>query len=100
MIIWKSSAVVDFGDYCGDHPIRDLSNAEGDDAMDLVGLLRGYPGEWVQAEGFRDRLHLHRLMLEMGYLAHHLRQRPDHPAVAFHVRGLRSTLKWLLSRGW
>lgn len=95
----RVSAIVDFGDFCGDHPMRDLAIVDADE-MDLDAVLRGYRAEWVRGERFGDRLHLHRLTLEMGYLAHFLRDRPGHPAIPFHVRGLRSTLAWLLDHGW
>jgi Ser/Thr protein kinase RdoA (MazF antagonist) len=94
----RVAAVVDFGDCCGDHPIRDSAIVAAEETMDLAGILSGYPGEWVRAGSFLDRLHLHRLTLEMGYLAHHLQHRPDHPAVEFHIRGLRRTLGWLLKQ--
>ena len=94
------SAVVDFGDYCGDHLIRDLAIADEDEEMDVAGLLDGYGEEWTRDEQFEDRLYLHRLTLDMGYLAHFVRDLPGHPATAFHVRALRRTLDWLVDRGW
>jgi len=96
----RLSAVVDWGDFCGDHPVRDLAIAAGEDEMDLEAMLSGYRADWVSDRLFRDRLHLHRLSLDMGYLAYFLQYLPGHPAIPFHVRGLRSTLNWLLEHGW
>jgi Ser/Thr protein kinase RdoA (MazF antagonist) len=95
----RVSAIVDFGDFCGDHPIHDLTIVAADE-MDLDAVLRGYGAEWVRGEDFADRLHLHRLALEMGYLAHFLRDWPGHPAIPFHVQALRSMLAWLSDHGW
>jgi len=95
----RVSAVVDFGDFCGDHPVRDLATVAGEE-IDLASVLRGYGADWVSEELFMDRLQLHRLTLDMGYLAHLMRDRPGHPAIPLHVRGLRSTLAWVLDHGW
>lgn len=96
----RFSAVVDFGDFCGDHPIRDLAMADEDEEMDLAGLLEGYADDWTRGERFEDCLYFHRLTLDMGYLAHFLRELPGHPSTAFHVQALRATLDWLLNQGW
>jgi Ser/Thr protein kinase RdoA (MazF antagonist) len=94
------SAVIDFGDYCGDHPVHDLAALLGVEHVDFPALLRGYPGDWVRTASFEDRLYLHRLTLDMGYLAHFLQHRPGHPEVPTQARALRTTLEWLLARGW
>jgi Ser/Thr protein kinase RdoA (MazF antagonist) len=94
------SGVVDFGDFCGDHPVRDLAVVHEAEEMYLAGILRGYSGDWVRGAQFEDRLYLHRLTLDMGYLAYFMRERSDHPGVAFHSHALRATLDWLLRRGW
>jgi aminoglycoside phosphotransferase (APT) family kinase protein len=92
--------VIDFGGYRGDHPIHDfaLLAMEGYEA-DLESLLTGYPDDEVRRDRFAERLHLHRLTLEMGYLAHHI-QIPGYPESALVTPGLRHTLAWLLARGW
>jgi aminoglycoside phosphotransferase (APT) family kinase protein len=92
--------IIDFGGYRGDHPIHDfaLLAMEGYEA-DLDSLLTGHPDDEVQRDRSPERLHLHRLTLEMGYLAHHI-QIPGYPESALVTPGLRHTLAWLLARGW
>jgi Ser/Thr protein kinase RdoA (MazF antagonist) len=96
----RVSGVVDCGDFCGDHPIRDLAIVHEAEEMDLAAILRGYSADWVRGDQFEVRLYLHRLALDMGYLAYFMRERPHHPWITFHSRQLRATLGWLQTHGW
>jgi len=91
--------VIDFGMAQGGHPIHDFATL----AMVRTGLtpervLIGYPASDFVRDRFDLRLHLHRLALEMGFLAHHVRIQ-HYPEIKENTRGLRETLEWLGSQG-
>ena len=93
------SGVIDFGEYQGNHPIQDLATLSMMTGSRIEeGVRRGYMGAALLDDRFALRLRLHRLMLEVGYLAHHL-QIPGHPAAPLYARGLRRTLRWLRAYG-
>ena len=90
--------VIDFGQYEGNHPVHDfaLLSMMADERIESA-VRRGYAEVGILDDQFDFRLHLHRLMLEVGYLAHHI-QIPGHPEVPRYAQGLRSTLRWLRAR--
>jgi aminoglycoside phosphotransferase (APT) family kinase protein len=91
--------VVDFGMYQGNHPIQDLAViAMAETKMDLTKVLAGHPQRGRLSDRFEVRLHLHRLTLEMGFLAHHLRIQ-HYPEIESNRRSLRSTFDHLRDLG-
>ena len=91
--------VIDFGMYEGNHPIHDFAIIRmSSDAPTVEAIRRGYPDAAVLNDRFEWRLHLHVLMLQVGYLAHHI-QIPAHPEVSLYVKGLQATMRWLRGQG-
>jgi len=93
------TGVLDFGGHQGGHPVHDFA------VLSMAGtrlkptmLLPGYPDSPFLADRFEQRLLLHRLSLEMGYLAHHMRI-GHHPEIAANTHSLRETLDALNPRG-
>jgi aminoglycoside phosphotransferase (APT) family kinase protein len=86
------SGVIDFGEFQGGPPITDIAylSMERPD-IDLSGLRRGYGDSDWWDDGLPRRLLLHRAGLQMGYLAHYLRQGNREEAEPM-ARGLRATL--------
>jgi aminoglycoside phosphotransferase (APT) family kinase protein len=85
--------VIDFGMYRGDHPIHDFAAlSTAGTGMQIRQVLKGYPQSSFASDRFDMRLHLHRLTLEMGYLAHHMRIE-HYPEIDLNRRGLRHTLQ-------
>ncbi len=91
----RVSGVIDFGMAQGGPTIHDFATL----AMVKTGLtpervLAGYPESEDLRDRFDLRLHLHRLTLEMGFLAHHMRIK-HYPEIRENTRGLRETFAWL-----
>jgi aminoglycoside phosphotransferase (APT) family kinase protein len=91
--------VIDFGDYEGNHPVHDFAvmRMSGGERLERA-VRRGYPNADLFSDRFELRLHLHMLMLQVGYLAYHV-QLPDHPEVPLYAEGLRATVGWLREHG-
>jgi len=89
------TAVIDFGMCQGAHPIHDFAVLAMTDTGLTPGLvLEGYPRrEWV-ADRFQLRLYLHKLTLDMGFLAHHVRI-GHYAEIPENARSLRETLEYL-----
>jgi Ser/Thr protein kinase RdoA (MazF antagonist) len=91
--------VIDFGDYEGNHPVHDFAimRMSGGEALERA-VRRGYSSAELFSDSFELRLQLHLLMLQVGYIAHHV-QVSNHPEVPMYVQGLLTTMSWLRERG-
>lgn len=96
--VWHVSAVIDFGEFLGNHPIHDFANFSNDHpALPLEMLIAGYGNHEMFADRFSERLLLHKLGLHMLYLAHEVRQGRK-PEVEHDSRELREILGSLTKR--
>jgi aminoglycoside phosphotransferase (APT) family kinase protein len=85
--------VIDFGEFQGGPPLHDIAflGMTCPDA-DLQWLRRGYgDAEEIWDAAFTERLLLHKVGLQMGILAHYLRQNHAEEA-QWAACGLRETL--------
>jgi aminoglycoside phosphotransferase (APT) family kinase protein len=91
----RVTALIDFGMCQGAHPIHDFTTlAMSDTGLTPELVLAGYPRRAWVPDRFQLRLHLHKLTLGMGFLAHHVRI--EHYAeIPANARSLRETLEHL-----
>ena len=92
-IVRGYDGVIDFGEFQGGGPILDFANLNMScPDVDLFWLLRGY-GNTAPFEGpFPARLQVTKLGLQIGYLAHYIRQGNAQEAAPL-TQGLRETLR-------
>ncbi len=94
----RVTAVIDFGDFQGGHPVHDFAIMSHEGETGIGQMAEGYSDKTMFADRFQERLHLHRLTLELGYLAY-FTQMEDFPEEALNTRGVRKTLEWLRGQG-
>lgn len=86
--------VIDFGDFQGSPRIGDIANLRMNEPdVDLRWLRDGYGGQEPFDERFERRLLLAGAGLQIGYLAHFLREGNAEEAAVVH-RAIRETLAW------
>ncbi len=86
------TGVIDFGEFQGGPPIHDFARFSFEQPdLDLALLARGYPDRGLFDDDFPIRLDLHKLGLQMGHLAHHVRTGNTEEAHPLAAR-LRHTL--------
>lgn len=89
------TGLIDFGEFHGGPPIGDISllSTERPD-LNLRWLQAGYGDPEVFDQRFEERLLLHNVGLQIGYLAHYLRERVD-DEIALATRALEATIAGL-----
>lgn len=90
---WHITALLDFGEFLGNHPIHDFAyfNTEHP-SHPLHALIEGYGDHEMFGDRFPERLLLHKLGLQMEYLAHEVRERRKSEA-EIRTRKLGETLR-------
>ncbi len=69
------SGIIDFGLYEGNHPVHDFSFISFQaPSLNLDAIKKGYSNKVIFDEKFKRRLLLHKIALQMGYLAHHIKE--------------------------
>lgn len=93
---WRVTAILDFGEFLGNHPIPDFAyfNTEHP-SQPVYALKEGYGDHEMFSERFPERLLLHKLGLQMEYLAHEVRERRKTEA-EIRSRKLEETLRNLM----
>jgi aminoglycoside phosphotransferase (APT) family kinase protein len=85
--------VIDFGEFQGGGPIGDFANLSMTcPDVDLAWLQRGYSDQALFDSTFSMRLLVAKVGLQMGYLAHYIRQGNSEEAAPI-VAGLRQSLR-------
>ncbi|MBI96292.1 hypothetical protein CL656_04025 [bacterium] len=91
----KISGIIDFGMIEGNHPIHDFAYLSFQNPqLDLKPIMEGYKNKSHFEDRFNERLNLHKLLLQMGHLAHHSKIK-DYEAVKSLTLTLRKTLNFL-----
>jgi aminoglycoside phosphotransferase (APT) family kinase protein len=87
------TGVIDFGEFQGGSPLVDFANLSMScPDVDLTWLQRGYPNQALFDETFPLHLFLTKVGMQMGYLAHYIRQGNAKEAAPLVV-GLRASLR-------
>lgn len=91
----KISAIIDFGMFEGNSPVHDLAFfAIEAPSFSISSLIEGYGKSELFDDRFTERLLLHMLMLEMGHLAHSVREGLK-PESDFVTKRLKDTFEKL-----
>lgn len=86
------SGIIDFGEFQGGPPIHDFARLSlGHPEIKLDWLKFGYADKTIFEHNFGTRLTLHKIPLQMGYLAHYV-QSGNTEAATVTAAGLRTTL--------
>jgi aminoglycoside phosphotransferase (APT) family kinase protein len=94
------SGVIDFGEFQGGSPLVDFANLSMNcPDLDLAWLRRGYANQALFENDFARRLLLAKIGMQMGYLAHYIRQGNAEEAGPIREQ-LRATLRGWEEQAW
>ena len=89
------TGIIDFGMYEGNHPVHDFAFISFQaPSLNLEEIKKGYSNKVIFDEKFKRRLLLHKIALQMGYLAHHIKENMTYKA-KFVYQTLRESLREL-----
>ena len=89
------TGIIDFGLYEGNHPVHDFAFISFQaPTLNLGAIKKGYSNKAIFDEKFERRLLLHKIALQMGYLAYHIQENMTYEAKFVYQR-LKESLEEL-----